>query len=243
MLDASPEIPPPPAKVPLINAPRVVLVLIGAIIAVHLARVLAGEDISTWALRMFAFIPAQTTGAAGEVWPLQRYWTLISYAFLHSNGMHLIFNSLWMLIFGSFVARRLSTPRFLLLALIATVAGAAAMLVNHADEFVPVIGASGAVSGFMAAAVPLMYGGNYSLGYAIRGDVRTTRPLRFLELLQNRGALIFMAVWLVITLITGAAGFDDGVLGVGQQIQVAWEAHIGGFIAGLAAFYLLDRRG
>ena len=243
MLDASPQSPPSAAEAPIVNAPRVVLLLIGLLIAVHLARVVAGEDIELWTLRMFAFIPAQVSGDLGEAWPLQRYWTFISYAFLHGNGMHLVFNSLWMLIFGSFVARRLPTGRFLLLSVITTAAAASAMLVSHWGEVVPVIGASGAVSGYMAAAVPLMYGGNYSLGYAIRSDVRATRPLTFSALVRNRGAIMFMAIWLVITLFTGAAGFDDGVLGVGQQVQIAWEAHIGGFLGGLAAFYVLDRKG
>jgi membrane associated rhomboid family serine protease len=88
-----------------------------------------------------------------------------------------------------------------------------------------------------------MYGGNLPLIHALRRDVRAIEPLSFGALMRNRGALIFMAVWLLITLATGAVGFDEGVLGVGEQLQIAWEAHIGGFLGGLFAFYLLDRKG
>jgi len=228
---------------PVLNAPRVVVIIIGLMILIHGVREFAGEDILLWSLRMFSFIPAQLTGAFTEEWPLQRYWTFVTYAFLHGSWMHLLFNSLWLLIFGSYVARRLSLGRFLLLSLLCTVAAAAAMLVDHWNEVVPVIGASGTVSGYMAAAVPLMYGGNHSLGYALRGDVRGTAPLPFAQLLRNRGALIFIAIWLGITLMTGAAGFSEGIMGVGQDLQIAWEAHLGGFLAGLIGFYLLDRRG
>jgi membrane associated rhomboid family serine protease len=228
---------------PIVNAPMVVVVLILAMVAVHVARLLAGERISEWALVMFSFIPAEVSGRMAETWPLQRYWTFLTYAFLHGNGMHLFFNGLWLLIFGSFVARRLPTGRFLLLSAVATISAAAAMLVDHWGEVVPVIGASGMVSGYMAAAVPLMYGGNLPLIHALRRDVRAIEPLSFGALMRNRGALIFMAVWLLITLATGAVGFDEGVLGVGEQLQIAWEAHIGGFLGGLFAFYLLDRKG
>ncbi len=242
MPDASPLPVNRSAKQPLVNAPRVVLILIGLCLAVHAWRVAGGEEVQLWSLRMFAFIPAQVSGGIGEVWPYQRYWTFLSYAFVHGNGMHLAFNSLWMLIFGSFVARRLHPLRFLALSAVAAAAGAAAMLVSHWGEIVPVIGASGAVSGYMAAAVPLMYGGNIPLAAALRRETSQITPLRPAQLVSNRGALIFMAVWMLITLVTGASGFDEGIYGVGQQVRIAWEAHIGGFCGGLAAFYALDRR-
>jgi membrane associated rhomboid family serine protease len=229
------------AREPLLNAPWIVLAIIGTCVAIHVLRVMGGNDFWLWSLRMFAFIPAQFSGAVGEEWPYQKYWTFLSYALLHGSYMHLIFNSLWLLIFGSLVARRLSVLRFLLLAAISSAAGAAASLLVHWGEAVPVIGASAAVSGFMAAAVPLMYGGNIALASALKQQTRQVRPLSFGELLRNRGALIFIVVWMMITLFTGAAGFDDGIIGVGQQVQIAWEAHLGGFIAGLAGFYLLDQ--
>ncbi|MGH6819728.1 MAG: rhomboid family intramembrane serine protease, partial [Methylocella sp.] len=67
----------------------------------------------------------------------------------------------------------------------------------------------------------------------------TGQPLRLPELLRNRNALIFTAVWLVITLLSGTTDIAGNAL-VGTA-NIAWEAHIGGFIAGLAGFYLLQR--
>jgi membrane associated rhomboid family serine protease len=218
-----------------------VLAIIGLCAVIHVLRMLGGQDISDWSLRMFAFIPAQFNGVLGEVWPYQRYWTFLSYALLHGSGMHLIFNSLWLLIFGSLVARRLSVPRFLILSVLSAVAGATASLLLRWGELVPVIGASAVVSGYMAAAVPLMYGGNIALAAALKQQTRQVRPLAFGELLRDRGALMFILIWMIITLLTGSFGFDEGIMGVGRQVQIAWEAHLGGFIAGLAGFYILDR--
>jgi membrane associated rhomboid family serine protease len=217
------------------------MVLIALCAVIHAARVLAGPDITVWSLVTFAFIPARISGLISDDYPLQGVWTFVTYAFLHGNWMHLIFNSLWLLIFGSFVARRFSLGRFLLLSVIATVFAAGAMLISHWGEPVPVVGASGAVSGYMAAAVPLMYGGRHKMSFALQHDLVMTRPLSFGELIRHRQAMVFIAVWLLITLFTGAGSLDEGIYGVGREFQVAWEAHIGGFLGGLAAFYLLDR--
>ena len=87
---------------------------------------------------------------------------------------------------------------------------------------IPVIGASGAISGLMAAAIPIMYGHG--------------RPLLPSELMRDRRALIFIVIWLGITLLTGAQGFvdDDG-------LRIAWQAHLGGFIAGFIIYAAMIR--
>jgi membrane associated rhomboid family serine protease len=239
MLDGSPQDYQPRSRVPLVNAPKVVLVLIGLCIAVHLTRTLGGEEWDIWSLRNFSFIPAQTAGIYSENLPLQRYWTALTYAFLHGDGIHLTFNSLWLLIFGAIVARYLSTARFLLLCALATMGGAMAFYLVHRDEVIPMIGASGAVSGLVAAAVPLMYGAKGVLGRAGQGN---REALSFPDVFRLRNPLLFMVIWLAITLLTGTGGLEQGVYGVPGGPQVAWEAHLGGFVMGLIAFYLLDRR-
>jgi membrane associated rhomboid family serine protease len=55
-------------------------------------------------------------------------------------------------------------------------------------------------------------------------------------MLQRRNVLIFLGIWLAITLVSGATGVVDG----SERVMIAWEAHVGGFLAGLAAFYALD---
>ena len=159
------------------------------------------------------------------------YWTLLTYMLLHGDWMHLTFNSLWLLVFGTPVARYLGSRRFLLVCLLAGLAGALASLVLHWGQMVFVVGASGAVSGLLAAAIPIMYGKRVMGG---------ARPLTFGEFLASPRALMFTAIWLALTLFSGAAGWTGNSFM--SEGGIAWEAHLGGFAGGLLAFYALAPR-
>jgi membrane associated rhomboid family serine protease len=229
------------AREPIFKAPGSVLALIGIFVAVHLAILLAGEDWRVWSLYAFSFIPARISGnvAFPAIYGSQ-VWSFITYGFLHADITHLFFNSLWLLVFGSVVARRLGSLKFLTLSALSTIAGATATLVTHWGEAAIVIGASGAVSGLMASAIPLMYGKGIRLGDTYRMDISRVRPLRPLEIITNRRAFFFTLVWLAVTLYSGATGWTGNSF-VGD-VRIAWEAHLGGFAAGLFGFYLLDQR-
>jgi membrane associated rhomboid family serine protease len=212
---------------PIFNTPPIVLSVIGVLIAIHLALQLAGQDWQIWSIYAFAFIPSRFGG--GESIAMiegSQYWSLITYAFLHDGWMHVLLNSVWLLIFGTPVARQFGTLRFLLIALISTIGGALVMLAVYWGSSVPAVGASAAVSGLLAAAIPVMYG-------------RRGAPLSFHEFFHNRGAIIFMLVVLGLTLLSGVQSLP----GFADNARIAWEAHLGGFFAGLAAYFTMMREG
>ena len=112
----------PVAKEPFFRAPKVVLILIAFLVGVHVAFLVAGEDWQVWSLYALSFIPARISGSAPfpAIWGSQ-VWSFVTYGFLHADMMHLFFNSLWFLVFGSVVARRLGTLKFLVLTGVSTV--------------------------------------------------------------------------------------------------------------------------
>ncbi len=206
--------------------------VIALLVAVHVAIAILGEDWRVWSLFALSLIPARFTDPMFPMIEGSEYWSLVSYMLLHGDWMHLIFNCLWLLVFGTPVARYLGGGRFLLLSIGSGVAGGLASLALHWGKELFVLGASGAVSGLLAAAIPIMYG---------RRTVGGARPLRFGELVTDGRALMFTAIWLAITLASGATGWTGNSFLT--ESGIAWEAHLGGFLGGLAAFYALAPRG
>lgn len=225
---------------PIFRSPPVVPGLIAVLVAIHAGLSFAGENWQVWSLYALAFIPARYGSEAFPMIAGSQIWGFITYAFLHADWMHLLFNCLWLLIFGTVVARFLGPAKFLLLSAASAAGGALVTLVLHWGQSYVMIGASGADSGLMAAAVPIIYGRETGWAGWSAGDPATTQPLSIAGLMTNRNAIVFTAVWLAITLFSGATGFTGNSFMAGGQI--AWEAHIGGFISGLAAFYLLRRQ-
>lgn len=216
---------------PVFNAPASVLALIGLLVAVHALLAVLGEVWQVWSLYALALNPVRFTDPAFPMPAGSQYWTLVTYMLLHGDWMHLTFNSLWLLVFGTPVARYLGSWRFLLLSLAAGVLGGLASVALHWGQQVFVIGASGAVSGLLAAAIPIMYGRRVPGG---------ARPLSIGEFLTSPRALMFTAIWLTLTLVSGASGWTgNSFLSEGG---IAWEAHVGGFVGGFLAFYGLAPR-
>ena len=209
----------------MVNAPPVVLVLIAVLVVIHLLIQIGGEEWQIWTLYAFALIPARFDGSDGTAMiEGSQYWSLITYGFLHDGWLHVLFNSVWLLIFGTRVAQQFGSLRFLAIAFISTLGGALAMLWVYWGVFIVIVGASAAVSGLLAAAIPIMFG-------------RPGAPLSFSRFLRDRRALIFMFIFLGMTLLTGVQGLP----GFADGGRIAWEAHLGGFVAGLLSFFIISR--
>ncbi|HMP15453.1 MAG TPA: rhomboid family intramembrane serine protease [Gemmatales bacterium] len=146
------------------------------------------------------------------------YLTLLSSMFMHGSLMHLLGNMLFLLIFGKHLEDALGMFRFLIFYL---VAGVSASLIHilFSQEVpsivIPCLGASGAVSGVMAAYVMLF---PHKLIQALVGFLPIAVP-----------AWVFIGVWFIFQLINGMGTFGDPTGG-----GIAYAAHIGGFLVGLA---------
>jgi len=233
----------PPRRERMLNVPAVVLALVAALGVIHAFFVLAlSAEQTTDALLLFAFIPARydASVAPDVAWPggwAADLWTFVTYALLHGNISHLVFNAVWLLAFGSPVAQRFGPVRFIAFMALAAAAGAAVHLVTHFGDLLPMIGASAAVSGAMAAAIrfAFQHGGPLSL-LRDREQANRVPAAPLLVCLRDPRVIAFLLVWFGGNLVFGVLAV--GMPGVEQA--VAWEAHIGGFLAGLLAFSLFD---
>src|SRR5947209_3875287 len=233
----------PPRRERIFNVPVVVLVLLAILGLVHAYLVLAlTAEQTTEFLLLFAFIPARydATVMPDIVWPggwAADAWTFVTYALIHGDLSHLIFNAVWLLAFGSPVARRFGTPRFLAFMATTAAAGAAVHLVTHFGELLPMIGASASISGAMAAATRFAFqrGGPLELWRDPAEACRVpAAPLA--TSLRDPRVLAFVLVWFGVNILFGV--FSLGMPGIEQAI--AWQAHIGGFLVGLFAFAAFD---
>ncbi len=227
----------------MFNVPLVVVALIMVLGAIHafLFLALTAEQITEFLL-LFAFIPARYDFSVmpDVVWPggwPADVWTFVTYALIHGDLTHLVFNVVWLLAFGSPVARRFGPLRFLAFMATTAAAGAAVHLATHFGELLPMIGASAAISGAMAAAIRFAFqrGGPLAL-WRNRDEAYFVPAAPLASSLRDARVLAFLAVWFGVNLLFGLGSI--GMAGVEQAI--AWQAHIGGFVAGLVTFSAFD---
>ena len=236
-----PDLPPEPPREPILTLPGALTAYILLLAVIHL-HVLLPPELENWTIDVFGFIPKRYDstllaidfpGGAGA-----KVWTFVTYSLLHANLSHIGFNVLWLLPFGSALARRFGALRFFLFMAVTAAAGALAHLVTHEHAVAPMIGASASVSGTMAAAIRFAFVRGSFLSFN-RGDAEAAArvpALSLLHALRNRRVLAFLAIWFGVNIIFGVGSITIGTDGA----SVAWQAHIGGFLAGLMLFSLFD---
>ena len=137
------------------------------------------------------------------------------------------------------MARRFGTWRFLGFCAVTAVAGAALHLLTHPRELLPMIGASAAVSGLMAGSVRFVFqiGGPIDMFRTHDEAAYRVPAAPLLAALRDPRIIIFLVAWFGLNLLFGIG--VPSLPGIDQS--VAWQAHIGGFLAGLTLFALFDR--
>ena len=230
---------------PIFNIPPVVLWLAACLCLIHamVAFVLSADQSETL-LEWLAFEPLRYSFAAAPDEPLPGgfladIWTFVTYAFLHVNLTHLAFNLIWLVAFGTPVARRFGTRRFLAFFALTAATGALAHLITHFGESVPTIGASAAVLGMMAAAMRFVFQPGGPLGFLRLSEAETYRvPAKPLgAMLRDPRLLMFALAWFGLNALLGLPLFAMPGM---EEASVAWQAHIGGFLGGLLAFAAFD---
>ena len=231
-----------PPRERIFNVPGAVLALALLLVAIHLIReYLLSERQADELLTLFAFSPARYAAVAPlwlPAWWGPQLWTFVTYAFFHANFPHVFFNMIWLVAFGPPIARRFGPLRFLIFCAATAAAGAAAHLVTHLGELAPMIGASATVSGAMAAAMRFVFQRGGPLGMIGHGEQESyhvpAAPLT--TMLRDPRILAFLAVWFGVNFIFGVGAVSMP----GTEGTVAWQAHVGGFLAGLLGFSLFD---
>lgn len=228
----------------MLNVPPVVALTLLAMALVHAVRaLLLSQRADVQFLLLFAFIPARydaTVLAQGAV-PGglgADIWTFVTYALIHGDITHIGLNAVWLLAFGTPVARRFGPWRFLVFFAVTAAAGAGLHLATHPGELAPMVGASAAISGYMAAAIRFVFqgGGPIEMWRTPESQAYRVPAAPLVATLRDPRIVAFLAVWFGLNLLLGL-----GTLTIGDgDAPIAWQAHIGGFLAGLVLFAAFD---
>jgi len=177
----------------------------------------------------FGFVPALfATGHS-----LMAGLSVVTYSFLHGSWAHLGFNMVWFVIFGSPLACRLGAFFFLLFWIFTAIIAALTHFIFYPESMTILVGASGAISGLMGAAA--RYGFRSVPERYLSGFTGPILPVHVA--LRSRTVLVFAGGWLLLNLLTGVMSQSSGA----RITPIAWEAHIGGLLAGFLIISFFDR--
>jgi membrane associated rhomboid family serine protease len=207
-----------PRRLTLVNT-----ALIAANIAVFAYELTIGQRVTEFVAR-FAMVPAAVAHALSSahrsVEALAPLMTTVTSMFIHGGFWHIAGNMLYLFIFGAAIEYRMGALRYLIFYLAAGIAAALATVWIAPASIVPVIGASGAIAGVLGA---------YFILYP-RGRILTILPIFIFIQFIEIPAVIYLLFWFAVQLYAGLAeGGSAGMTG-----GVAWWAHVGGFMFGIA---------
>lgn len=232
---------------PIFNIPSAVAGTIAVLVVMHMVREYFLSNVQDENLIvLLSFIPLRYTAVAGDIpgGMGPAFWGFFTHVLLHGDWMHLGFNALWLLAFGTPVYRRVGFRSFFVLGMLGAACGALLFALANWGEIVFLIGASGAISAYFGAASRFVF--EPPLLVRVRKNEHDTSEGTVIEIpgasntlrqfWANRRARGFAVSWFVINLIFGLSTFSFG----GAALNIAWEAHIGGFVAGFLLMPLLD---
>ncbi len=216
------------------RTPVVTWTLIAANVLIFVASLSLGSDGAETVVMRFGVIPdvlvnGNWTSPRAAGGALGSWVTPVTSMFLHGGLLHLGSNMLFLHVFGDNVEDVLGRGRFLWFYLLCGLGAVAGQIVVDPTSMVPMIGASGAISGVLAGYVTLFP----------HARVVTLIPIFIFIHFMEVPAGIFIVLWFVLQLVQGYLSLGMIADGAGG---VAWFAHIGGFLAGLVCIRFLYKK-
>ena len=205
----------PTRRTPVVN-----IGIIVANIAAFLFQLSRGSEVDQLYFQ-FGVVPHDVVTSFNSFQFATAFLPLFTAMFLHGGWLHLGGNMLYLWIFGDNVEDQLGRVRYLVFYLLCGLAASALHIFVEPGSEVPTVGASGAISGVLAA---------YLLMFP-KARVVTVIPVFLFLQVAELPALIVLGFWFVIQFFAGIISLNADSAGAGG---IAWWAHIGGFVAGLA---------
>lgn len=194
------------------NIPVFTKSMVIAFITIHVITHLALSKSTLWDIQQsLAFIPGMFTGTISMP-SLLSLLSPLTHTLLHAGWMHIVFNSIMMLIFGMFVENRLGPKPAAFFFFAGGAIGALGFLALHPSGDTQLIGASGGISALFGVVLIMMH---------------TENRFGALPIGRNKGPWPIVAIWCVIMAVTGMIGGGN----------IAWQAHIAGFLSGAILYW------
>lgn len=180
-----------------------------------------------WIMNHYSLIPAEFVKILTQhSLRLGDYLPLMSNLFLHGGWMHIIGNLWFLFLFGRTSEGCLGHLKYFIFYLVCGIAANLVQIAFDPDSAIPVIGASGAISGIL---------GSYIFCFP-RARISTLIPIFFFFTVVEIPALIFIGIWFLLQVYQGTLSASMA------GSNVAWWAHVGGFLAGIGLNVILNRR-
>jgi membrane associated rhomboid family serine protease len=215
----------PSATFPIVTAGLITLNALAFLYELSL-----GRDLDVFIMR-YGAVPVRfiIAGRLEDVSVIERFLPLFTSMFLHGGWLHIIGNMLYLWIFGDNVEDRLGHGRFIVFYLLCGLAAALAQIYLNPTSKIPMVGASGAVAGVLGA---------YLLLFP-QARVLALIPIAFFLQIVELPAFVFLLFWFFMQFLSGAVAITNAPYMTGG---VAWWAHIGGFVSGMALVYVFPKR-
>ena len=239
--DRAPQNAPQQGREPVFLLPGDVTAVIGVLVAIHIASTLvlnqAGQaQLVFW----FAFQPLRIiAGLDDPSLAVPLIWTPFSHALLHAGWEHLLINAAWFAIFATPVSRRYGAGPMLAIFFVSAAAGAALFAATTLYSGAYLVGASGGVAGLTGAAMRFIFQPVIVAQQPETGErvILGRRLASFGDLWQDTRARFFILIWVVLN-----AAVPLLPMLTGMEVSVAWQAHLGGFLAGVLMVGLFERQ-